>query len=147
MIEIIPTALPHVNDIYQIEKESFPDPWSAAAISREITNKHSVCLTAWDSAAQTVAGHITMRHIINEGHISNIAVAKKYQRQGVGSLLLTALIAEAVNLEMIGVTLEVRVGNIAAISLYQKHGFAEEGRRKNYYSLPTEDALIMWLYF
>jgi len=147
MIKIIPTAQSHVGDIYQIEKESFPDPWSTAAISQEINNKHSICLAAWDSATQTVAGYITMRHIINEGHISNIAVAKKHQRQGVGSLLLTALVDEAVNMEMIGVTLEVRVSNIAAISLYQKHGFVEEGRRKNYYSQPTEDALIMWLYF
>lgn len=144
MITVMRTAQIHVNEIYEIEKESFPDPWSVSAISQEIADKHSVCFVALYNTR--VVGHVTMRHIINEGHISNIAVAKKDQRMGVGSLLLSALIDEAIKMEMIGVTLEVRQSNTAAIKLYQNHDFVEEGRRKNYYQSPTEDALIMWRY-
>ena len=148
MIVIVPTTLAHVDEIHAIELEVFSsEPWSKNAIALEIENKHSICLAAWDLATPSLAGHVTMRHIINEGHISNIAVAKAYQRQGVGSMLLDALIRTAIDLEMIGLTLEVRTSNSAALALYGKHGFAEEGRRRNYYSCPNEDAIIMWKYF
>jgi len=143
MITIIPTALGHAEAIYAIEMESFADPWSVSAIEYEISQKHSICLVAITESG-TVAGHVSMRHIINEGHISNIAVLKDYRRQGIGALLLEALIKEAVTCKMIGLTLEVRVSNQAALSLYEKYGFVIEGHRKNYYSSPSEDAAIMW---
>ena len=96
---------------------------------------------------KSVIGHVTMRHIINEGHINNIVVAHEYRRLGVASLLMDALIHEAKALEMIGLTLEVRVSNKAALSLYNNFGFVIEGHRKNYYSHPNEDAAIMWKEF
>jgi ribosomal-protein-alanine N-acetyltransferase len=74
-------------------------------------------------------------------------VAYEYRRQGVASLLMDALIQEAIALEMIGLTLEVRVNNKAALSLYNNFGFVIEGYRKNYYSHPNEDAAIMWKEF
>ena len=144
MITIIPATPAHAAGIHNIELASFSEPWSLDAIKYEITNKHSICFTAIKN--EKVIGHASMRHVINEGYISNIAVLPPYRRQGTGALLLDALINEGVRREMIGITLEVRVSNSAAISLYEKHGFVTEGYRKNYYSSPSEDAAIMWKY-
>ena len=144
MITILPATTDHVADIHAIEVKTFSEPWSMDAISQEIENKHAICFSAWDAINRTVVGYATMRHIINEGHISNIAVSRRYQQQGIGTMLLSALIESAIGREMIGLTLEVRVSNQAALALYHKHGFVEEGRRKNYYSHPNEDAIIMW---
>jgi len=149
----------HAQGIHAIEKESLSDPWSVDSILYEIKNKHSICLVATlketaslsEGSGSTpiglVIGHVTMRHIINEGHINNIVVGLKYRRLGVASLLMETLFQEAKVREMIGLTLEVRVSNKAALSLYNNFGFIIEGHRKNYYSHPNEDAAIMWKEF
>ena len=139
----------HAQGIHAIEKESLSDPWSVESILYEINNKHSICFVALldNNNIDTVIGHVTMRHIINEGHINNIVVGLNYRRRGVASLLMETLIQEARVREMIGLTLEVRVGNKAALSLYNNFGFVVEGHRKNYYSHPNEDAAIMWKEF
>jgi len=142
MIKILPATIEHAKGIHTIELESFADPWSISSIEHEITYTHSICLVAMENAL--IVGHVSMRQIINEGHINNVAVLKAYRQQGVASLILNELIKEAIHNEMIGLTLEVRVSNHAAIALYQKFGFVTEGYRKNYYSMPTEDAAIMW---
>jgi len=136
-------AMPnHSTEIYTIEKESFADPWSHEAIKDEIFNNDSVCLVA--IANDMVVGYVSMRHIIDEGHINNIAVAPNYRGMGIASMLMEALLFEADWRGIVATTLEVRVSNHAAISLYDKHGFVIEGYRKYYYSSPTEDAAIMW---
>jgi ribosomal-protein-alanine N-acetyltransferase len=88
-----------------------------------------------------------MWRVVNEGHITNIAVAAKERRRGVGTLLLLNLTAKAREMNMFGLTLEVRIGNEQAQRLYTKFGFKPEGLRKNYYSDTKEDAVIMWKYF
>jgi len=145
MITIASATPHHAPGIHEIELASFSEPWSASAIEYEITQPHSICFVALDEN-DALVGYASMRHIINEGHISNIAVAPAYRRGGIGAMLLNALMCKAIYDEMIGVTLEVRVSNQAAIALYEKHGFITEGYRKNYYSSPTEDAAIMWKY-
>ena len=140
---IISHALPiHVTQIYDIENESFADPWSLVSIMDEITNEDSVYLVAVTNDA--VVGYISMRHIIDEGHINNIAVAPSHRGMGIATMLMEALLHEATKRGIVATTLEVRVSNRAAISLYDKHGFVIEGYRKYYYSSPTEDAAIMW---
>ena len=84
-----------------------------------------------------------MRHILDEGHINNIAVAEQARRQGIGRGLIEALIYEANALGITSLTLEVRSKNHAAISLYEKLGFVTCGHRKNYYRNPIDDALVM----
>jgi len=128
----------HVLQIHAIEVESFSDPWSIISINYEIEN--SIFLVAID--AKKVIGYVSMRKILDEGHINNIAVTKAYRSRGVGSML----ISELINLKrsITALTLEVRVSNQAAINLYQKHGFKIEGYRKDYYRDPIEDAAIMW---
>jgi len=143
MITIIPANSDHAGAIHTIETASFSDPWSIASISAEIARPNSVFLIA--ISENIVVGYVSMRHIIDEGHISNIAVTKAYRQKGVGSLLIDALIKESKRHGITGLTLEVRVSNHAALHLYKKHEFAIEGYRKNYYTLPTEDAAIMWL--
>ena len=83
--------------------------------------------------------------IHDEGHVSTMAVNPNNQGSGLGSLLLADLCSSAISLNLVAITLEVRVGNLKAQSLYQKFGFAPAGIRPNYYSDTSEDALIMWL--
>jgi ribosomal-protein-alanine N-acetyltransferase len=87
-----------------------------------------------------------MWHVVNEGHITNVAVAPAHRNKHIASALLDAAIAEAEKLEMLGLTLEVRKSNTPALSLYKKFGFKLEGIRKEYYEDNREDALIMWKY-
>ena len=88
-------------------------------------------------------GYIDIKTVIDEGYIGNIAVKPEYRRQGIADELISAVINKAKSEKLAFVTLEVRASNSAAIGLYLKHGFKEEGRIKNYYFDPREDALIM----
>ena len=147
MIAIAPATATHINAIFAIEQEAFSEPWSRAALLQEATQPTSVFLVALDEGSENrVLGYISMRCIIDEGHISNIAVAATHKQQGIGSLLIESLAKEARRRQIIALTLEVRTSNHAAIALYEKHGFTAEGIRKNYYSFPTEDGVVMWRY-
>jgi len=143
MFTLHPMNETHVDEVYAIEQESFSQPWSRKSLLDETRRKNAFCFVALDNAGH-VAGYTGMWHIVNEGHINNIAVAESHRRQGVGALLISALIVTANLHKMIGLTLEVRVGNRAAMALYHKFGFVVEGYRKNYYQHPNEDAVIMW---
>ena len=87
-----------------------------------------------------------MWHVVNEGHIINVAVKEEKRRKGVGALLIKKLIEIALEKEMIGLTLEVRISNTAGQRLYHKFGFKAEGIRRKYYADTGEDAIIMWKY-
>ncbi|MCL2361753.1 MAG: ribosomal protein S18-alanine N-acetyltransferase [Defluviitaleaceae bacterium] len=134
----------HLYEVHAIESHSFSDPWPMEEILWEIENPDSICLAALEN--EKVAGYVTMRHLVDEGHISNIAVHEDYRKKGVGSALIEGLIAAAKSYNMVGITLEVRIGNRAAMALYHKYGFIVEGYRRGFYSYPTEDAAIMWKY-
>jgi len=137
----------HLDAVYEVELNSFSIPWSKNEIRREIEeNKHAVYKVALTETGE-VAGYAGLWHVVNEGHITNLAVDIPYRRMGVGALLLESLITLAQEREMLGLTLEVRIGNAAAQKLYTKYGFKPEGLRKNYYSDTGEDAVIMWKYF
>jgi len=144
MIIVTPMNHTHAQSVHEIESHSFSDPWAISDILFEMNQPHSVSVVAiYDGE---LAGYASMRHIVNEGHICNIAVHESHRKKGIGSALVDALTAEAVAREMIGITLEVRIGNRAAMALYHKHGFIVEGYRRGYYRYPTEDAAIMWKY-
>jgi len=136
----------HIDAVYAIEERAFSSPWSRESFVEELTRKNAYYFVALDEENQ-VMGYAGLWHIINEGHINNIAVDENYRKRGVGAALMDAFFALAETLALIGLTLEVRVGNRAAMALYHKYGFKVEGYRKNYYSDPTEDAVIMWKYF
>jgi len=144
MITIAPMTPAHLNAVYAIECRSFSDPWPIEDILLEMQYEYAICLVALEG--EEVAGYVTMRHLVNEGHICNIAVDEAYRKNGIGSALIEGLIGVAISREMAGITLEVRIGNRAAMALYHKYGFKVEGYRKGFYSYPTEDAAIMWKY-
>jgi ribosomal-protein-alanine N-acetyltransferase len=135
----------HIDGLVKIENECFAIPWTKGAFEKELTNKMAIYFVAVDG--DEVMGYFGMWHVVNEGHITNIAVAEKHRRKHVASSLMACAIEKAKELEMLGLTLEVRKSNTSAISLYKKYGFKLEGIRKEYYEDNREDALIMWRYF
>ena len=136
-------TLAHLDAVHTIEERSFSAPWSKASIRQDLTkNNQSHYYVA--ICEEKVIGYAGMWHIINEGHINNIAVDEPYRRKGVGAMLMDRIIQTAYLLDMIALTLEVRMGNDAAMGLYNKYGFKVQGIRKNYYSETKEDAVIMW---
>lgn len=143
-IEIVPFNECHILDIFKISSMSFITPWSYEAIKEELKNKFAKYVVA--KLNDVVIGFGGVWLILDEGHITNIAIHPEYRGIGAGDMILEALI-ELCRLEGIAsMTLEVRSSNIAAQNLYKKHGFAEAGIRKNYYADTKEDGIIMWKY-
>lgn len=131
----------HVAQIAQLEKICFSDPWSEKSVASELDNKLAFWLVAEEE--DTVAGYIGSQTVIDETDMMNVAVHPDFRRKGIAEALVNTLVE---NLEKMGshcLTLEVRASNAPAIALYGKLGFAEIGRRKNYYRNPREDALIL----
>jgi len=138
-----PMTLADIPAVMAVEAESFPLPWPERAYRYELSdnpNAHCVVAEAEDGA---IAGYAVMWMMADEAHVGTIASAPIRRRQGVGERLMIDLMREAARREAIFITLEVRVGNIAAQRLYLKYGFVEVGRRKRYYPNNREDALLM----
>lgn len=146
MLEIINMALEHVNEVSELEKMCFYTPWTKKDFIKEITeNKLAIYIVAIDD--KKVVGYAGMWHIVDEGHITNVAVMPEYQHCGIGNKLVEKLIEISIEKNIVGLTLEVRMGNLSAQKLYTKFGFKPQGIRKRYYSDTGEDAIIMWKYF
>ena len=135
----------HIAQIAALETECFSCPWTAAQLRSQLKDEHHEFIAAVDEN-DTVLGYVGMMYVLDEGYISNVAVAPLSRRQGIADALISALTDIAHTLALSFVTLEVRQSNDPAIRLYEKHGFTEVGRRKNYYERPKEDALLMTYY-
>ena len=131
----------HVAQIAALEKICFSDPWSENSVASELKNPLSYWLVAVENGQ--VAGYIGSQTVMGETDMMNVAVHPDFRRQGLGEQLVNALVAELKKRESHCLTLEVRASNAPAIALYEKLGFVEIGRRKNYYRNPREDALIL----
>jgi ribosomal-protein-alanine N-acetyltransferase len=131
--------------IAEIEALCFSPPWSLADFLHEIeSNELAHYLVCFDGPR--LIAYAGLWAILNEGHITNVAVHPDFRGRGAGAALIGALTERARRLWGLSeFTLEVRASNVAAIRLYQDAGFREEGRRRRYYTNPTEDAIIMWL--
>lgn len=135
-----------IDFIANLETVCFKDPWSRAAIRDEIDkNPMSLYMVAEDTDIKQVIGYAGLWQIFDEGNITNIAVDPKRRREGIGDRLVGELVRNSMERGMISFTLEVRVSNSPAISLYERHGFEIAGIRPGYY-VDGEDAYIMWLY-
>lgn len=132
----------HIDDIEEIERLCFSLPWTKEQLRGQLRNGQHEFLAAVDKEERPL-GYVGMMYVLDEGYISNVAVAGEHRRLGIGDALIETLEERAEALSLAFLTLEVRAGNTAAIRLYEKHGFAQVGRRKNYYELPREDALLM----
>ncbi len=132
-----------VEQVMEVEKNSFSTPWSEEAFSLEIT-KNILAKYLVAELEGKIVGYGGLWLIVDEGHITNIAVDTKYRNKGIGSLLLEGLIDICQKWNSKAMTLEVRKSNEEAKSLYRKYGFKEYGIRPGYYSDDNEDAIIMW---
>lgn len=126
-----------------VERKCFPVPWSRNLFVSELTrNDNAIYMVAL--LGERVVGYVGIWIILDEGHITNIAVHPAFQRQGIGHGLMDVITIAAVQRGVVAMTLEVRVTNTGAQALYTKLGFVPEGIRKEYYQDDKEDALIMW---
>lgn len=135
--------LEDIDEVCRIEQESFPTPWTAGAFYNELTNNHFAHYMIMELNGE-VAGYAGMWIIMDEAHITNIAVRAPYRGRKLGERLLRELSQKAGFLGAKRMTLEVRVSNHVAQNLYAKLGFRAVGVRKGYYTDNQEDALIMW---
>lgn len=134
-----------IAEVLKIEKECFATPWSENAFNMELKNKLAKYVVA--RVDGEIIGYGGLWMIIDEGHITNIAVKEEFRGSGAGSEILKHLIDTCKENGISSMTLEVRRGNEPAKALYKKYGFLEAGIRPKYYADDNEDALIMWLTF
>lgn len=132
-----------ITRILEIEQASFPTPWPRDAYAHELRENRLACYLVARIMHQIV-GYTGMWIILDEAHVTTLAVDPTCRRQRVGERLLVALLDEAMRRGSRWVTLEVRKSNDAAKALYRKYGFKEIGVRKGYYSDNREDAIVMW---
>ncbi len=133
-----------IKAIADLEKECFSEPWSENSLREELSNETARFYVLRDS--ENLLGYIGANNICNEVYITNVAVNSKYRGNGYGKILVNHLIKQSELERAFFITLEVRKSNENAILLYEKCGFKNVGERKNFYSKPTEDAIIYTYY-
>ena len=133
-----------LDDVYIIETECFSHPWSKQSLEEELNNETSLFLVAKEE--NEVIGYIGISIVIDEGYIFNVAVRKSYRNKGVATALINELVTYGKKNNFSFITLEVRESNLPAISLYSKFGFIKAGERKDYYSNPKENAILLTKY-
>lgn len=129
--------------IMEIEEATFTTRWSRDAFLQEL-NRNVLAKYIVGEVDGYVVGYGGIWLIIDEGHITNIAVEEKYRGLGVGNRILEGLVELSEDNNIRALTLEVRKSNKVARSLYAKYGFTNKGIRRNYYRDDGEDAIIMW---
>ena len=132
-----------IDDILDISSLSFSISWSKDSYTQELTNPIARYLVG--KIDNKVVGFVGTWIVLDEAHITNIAIHPNYRKQGIGSKLLSEFLDYCKSQGCASFTLEVRSGNKAAKALYEKHNFKQEGIRKGYYEDNKEDAIIMWL--
>ena len=130
--------------IERIERASYPTPWSRSMFAGEIAKPSSICLGAFDTDTNELAGYLVISRYVDAWHVMNVAVSPTHRRRGIATLLLERLFELTAGHGRRGYTLEVRVSNAEAIGLYERLGFRGRGIRRGYYTDNREDALIMW---
>lgn len=141
-ISIEPMCAEDMEAVLRIDRLSFPVPWMPAAFTTELSNRSACYLVARQNG--TVVGFGGAWVIMDEAHITTLAVAPEYRGQRIGERLLLTLLEEGIRRRASRATLEVRQNNRIARGLYQKFGFYEATVRKNYYTDNGEDAIVMW---
>jgi ribosomal-protein-alanine N-acetyltransferase len=133
-----------LDDVVAIEQASFSSPWSRDMFKWELENVGVSYGYVLRTPDHRVAAFCTVWLVLDEVHINNIAVRPQSRGRGTGQILLEFVLRLAAGLGARRATLEVRRSNAAALKLYERLGFSVAGVRRNYYSNPIEDALILW---
>ncbi|MGV3614237.1 MAG: ribosomal protein S18-alanine N-acetyltransferase [Fimbriimonas sp.] len=139
-----PITEAHLSQILAIESRTNTAPWSERSFRNELEHPRGVTLVAIMDGQ--VVGYGGTWLVIDEAHITTVAVAPEHQRKGIGRRLMVELLTRAKEAGMLCSSLEVRAGNEAGIKLYEQLGYAVATRRKRYYPDNQEDALVMWLH-
>ena len=143
--KLTPMTAEHIPQIAALERACFSHPWSEDMLREELWNDAAVIVAA-EGEDGTVLGYAGLQTVLDEGYINNVAVDPRVRRPGVAAVHIAAIVRFA-KAKLAFLTLEVRASNAPAIALYEKHGFQEVGRRKDYYDDPKEDAILMTLEF
>lgn len=141
-IIIEPMALSDIDGVFEVEKSCFEDYWSKDSFKKELSNDVARYIVA--KLGGKIVGYVGIWLIVDEGHITNVAVHKDYRGQKIGDKLIKSLVELCRKNSILAMTLEVRSSNTIAQNLYKKYGFKMVGVRKEYYSDNKEDAIIMW---
>ena len=144
MIEFRRLELGDLNAVEQIERRTYPTPWSRSMFASELSKPSSLCLGAFDPETGRLIGYLVISRYVDAWHVMNVAVSPDRRREGIASLLINRLFDLTSGRSRRGYTLEVRVSNAGAIKLYERLGFRARGVRRGYYTDNREDALIMW---
>lgn len=131
-----------IDQIVEIEKKCFSLPWSRESFESELLNEHAYYECAEENG--NIIGYMGMWKILDECHITNVAVLPEHRNKGIATMLIDKMIGVCKCSEIENMTLEVRESNLPAINLYKKFGFFSVGKRPKYYQRPLEDAIIMW---
>ena len=140
-LRIRPLTYADLPAVLSIERRAFPTPWSLAMFVLELSKPSGVCLAA--ETADGLLGYLVCSRYAEIWHLMNVAVEPRVRRMGVATALIERMKEEGGEEERY--TLEVRLSNSGAISMYEGLGFRSAGRRVRYYSDNGEDAMIMWL--
>ena len=143
-VELRKLELRDLNEVEEIERVSYPTPWSRSMFASELSKPSSLCLGAFDSETGQLIGYLVISRYVDAWHVMNVAVSPDHRRRGLAQSLLNHLFELTAGDERRGYTLEVRVSNDGAIKLYERLGFRPRGVRRGYYTDNREDALIMW---
>jgi ribosomal-protein-alanine N-acetyltransferase len=141
-ISITPVVTADLGAVAAIERAAFSDPWSERSF-RDALSQAAIYFVAARSDDGGVLGYVVAWFVADEGQIANLAVAPVGWGKGIGRALLTAALGEAIARGATDVYLEVRDSNLRARRLYGSCGFKEVGRRRGYYRLPVEDAIVL----
>lgn len=134
-----------IPQVAKLEQEAFAEPWSENALSDSMMLPNYTFLVAEEN--ENILGYLGMYTVADEGNITNVAVFEEARRKGAAKALLAELLRMGREANLYGITLEVREGNMPALYLYEGIGFVRAGVRKNFYSHPQENAVIMWYYY
>src|SRR5262245_60146500 len=139
-----PGAEADIDAVVALEAESFSNPWPRDTLVWELTNSDVTRVYLLRDEEHRAIAFCMAWIIFDELHLNTLAVSPHHRRQGLATILLNEVMAEAAREGARRATLEVRASNTAALTLYARLGFQVTGRRRDYYSKPVEDALILW---
>ena len=133
-----------LDGVLEVESESFTNPWTRDMYAWELQNRAICHIYVVRTDDCRVAGFCAFWLVFDEIHINNVAMRPQFRSQGIGTSLMRHVLAAGKELGARRATLEVRASNDAARRLYERLGFYVAGTRRNYYTNPVEDALILW---
>lgn len=141
-ILFVPADAGHVDEMYEIEKEVFSTPWSHESLLKDVCS-HEIAVYIVGTVKEHVVSYAGFWFVLDEAHITNVAVKPGYRRMGIGDTMMRRVLDIAWAKGIATISLEVRASNTPALNLYKKLGFIQCGLRKGYYPDTGEDAVLM----